>query len=225
MSKRDPQEVAVAARELMLAIERDEHGNPLTLEGAIRSMILKSPNYCQHRDDALDTLFCVLGAGLDWEAGRIVDTHPNNYMNMPPDTHYGPWSTMGETEARADLLSGLSEETATLLREQFESDDLKIWQGTVETIENIDERCATYREGKRYWYPIGWYASRLCAPENALPDWLDGAIETASLIAALEPPLVVAAGCIKYATRLETRRFAKRILPALLERRDILGAS
>ena len=87
-------EIAQIAYEKILEIPRDGDGNPLTLEGVIRSMILKSPDMIQWRDDALNMMYCTLGSGIDWnQAGRLGDTSPNNYMNPPPQVGgQGVWS-------------------------------------------------------------------------------------------------------------------------------------
>ena len=221
---KEAQQVAAIARELMLAIERDEHGSPITLEGAIRAVILKSPDMIAYRDEALNTLYCVLGAGIEWDrkTGRLTDNCPNNYMNIPPDTYYGPWSDHGREESWADLLSGLSDESAISFGESLEASERRDLDKAIATIENIDERCATYRTKKMSWYPLSWYANRLCVPENAQLDWLDGAIETSSLIASLEPSLVFPVGGVSYSSQLQTQRLAMKILPILKQRMEIL---
>lgn len=102
------QKAAQQARELMLAIERDDKGNPVTLEGAVRSVMLKSPDFTPYRDDALNVLYCVLGARIEWSnSGRLYDVSPNNYMNLPPDTYFGIWSEHGRKESLGILTSGL----------------------------------------------------------------------------------------------------------------------
>lgn len=179
-TKRMIQKAAKRAYDLMAAIERDGDGNPTTLEGAIRAVILKSPNMHQYRDDALDTIYCVLGSGIDWnEHGRLGDHMPNNYMNMPPDVGgQGIWS---EEFGFDDTFKGLGK-WANKIRKEIKQENNKRMEGAIRTIEEIDIRVKRYRRNRKKWYPISWYASHIVCPENVQLDFLDGAIETARLI-------------------------------------------
>ncbi|KKL88455.1 hypothetical protein LCGC14_1924510 [marine sediment metagenome] len=218
------QKAARHARELMLAIERDDKGNPVTLEGAIRSMILKSPDFCPYRDDALDTLYCVLGTGIEWSNdGRLYDVSPNNYMNLPPDTYYGVWSDHGRKEALDTLVSGLPDPVSRRITSNMLAREEERLDKHIETIEAIDIRVNLYRPNRSCWYPISWYACRLCVPENVQPDYLAGALETATLVADFDPIRVESGpGALDLRMALRTRQFAKDILPVLKERWDCL---
>lgn len=214
------QEAAHKARTMMLEIERDKNGNPVTLEGVVRSMILKSPDYCQYRDDALNTIYCVLGSGIDWNKhGRLGDCSPNNYMNMPPDTCYGPWSDeFGRADSLKDMTSGLSKDFKKKIIDRAIKDDNRRLDKSIVVINEIDERCETYRPNRTSWYPISWYSCHLCVPVNAQEDFLHGAIETAALIVASEdfyPPMD------RIGSHHRTVNFAKGILPILKMRVNI----
>lgn len=207
------QEAAHKAREMMLKIERDKNGNPMTLEGVIRSMILKSPDWCKYRDDALNLIYCVLGTGMDWnKQGRIGDHSPNSYMNMPPDTLYGPWCDgFGRADSLKDMTSGLPKDLKKKIIDRAIKDDNRKLDESIVVVNEIDERCETYRPNRTSWYPISWYACNLCVPVNAQTDFFHGAIETASLIASsdFEPPLN------RIENHYRTVEFAKAILPIL----------
>lgn len=218
------QEAAQHARELMLKIDRDDKGNPLTLEGAIRSMILKSPDFTPYRDDALDVMYCVLGAGIEWSnEGRLYDVSPNNYMNLPPDTHYGMWSDYGRNESLDMLVSGLPSPVSRQITSNMLAREEARLDKAIETIDNIDQRVNLYRQNRTFWYPISWYACRLCVPKNVQPDYLLGALETATLISALDPiQIKQAPGSLDLRSALRTRQFATDILPILIKRWEAL---
>lgn len=172
----------LAFREIK-AIRRDKDGNPLTLEGAIRSMILKTPEMAQWRDDALNIMYCVLGSGIDWnKKGRLADSSRNNYMNPPPEAGgQGVWSedfgmdeSLAQMNAPDELVASLHAGKVRRLNE------------AIEVIRDIDQRCKTYRPNRKSWYPISWYGCNLCAPDHAQDDFFWGAVETAKLIAQTE---------------------------------------
>jgi hypothetical protein len=198
--------------DLMKEIERDKNGNPFTLEETIRSIILKNPGYLQYRDDALGTLYCVLGAGIRWEDGRLGDCHPNNYINMPPDAGgQGPWSIDFGLD---DSLKEIFKDCPDLLKkfkqeliEERKKEALEIFK----TIDNIDKRCQQYRHEKS-WYPISWYGCNLCCPSDAQEDFFNGAIETANLIIGNSPPM----GTKLWVDHQRTKKYAQEILRALL---------
>jgi len=214
--KNDSQKFAKQARKLLLEIDRDKEGNPTTLEGAIRSMILKSPDYTQYRDDALNMMYCVLGAGIEWnDQGRLADNCPNNYMNLPPDTHYGPWSDdFGKNESLSKTLKSLPKDIVKKFRQDMEEKEQKQLNKAITTIKEINKRCKTYRTNRKFWYPISWYTCRLCAPANAQKDFLNGALETAALISISK----IDYEGHNFHEQMHTIEFAKGILPILKER-------
>lgn len=86
-------------------------------------------------------------------------------------------------------------------------------------MKNIDIRANLYRPRRSSWYPISWYACRLCVPKNVQPDYLAGALETATLIADFDPIRVERApGSLDLRMALRTQQFAQDILPVLKER-------
>lgn len=214
--KNDAQKFAKQARKLLLKIDRDKESNPKTLEGAIRSMILKSPDYTQYRDDALNMMYCVLGAGIEWNnQGRLADNSPNNYMNLPPDTYYGPWSDdFGKNESLSKTLKNLPKDIIKKFRQDMEEKEQKQLNKAITTIKEIDKRCKTYRPNRKFWYPISWYACRLCAPVNAQQDFLNGALETAAIISISK----IDYEGHHFHEQMHTIEFAKGILPILKER-------
>lgn len=176
--------VAKMAFDLIRKIPRDKDKNPLTLEGAIRSMILKSPDYVEYRDDALNIMYCVLGTGIEWNSeGRLADVQPNNYMNPPPQAgSQGIWSgEFGLNETFAKMQLPVELKKGIIERNEREA------RRAVQVVNEIDLRCKTYRPDRTRWYPISWYACHLCTPMNAQEDFFLGAIETASLIAGIDP--------------------------------------
>lgn len=194
---------------LMKAIKRDKDGNPKTLEGAIRAVILKSPGTIRYRDDALGIIYCCLGTGIDWNAkGRLGDAMPNNYMNMPPAAGgQGCWSRdfgLDESLKQMGIFADLRKEA----RERHARELVTVF----ETIDDIDQRCQSYREGCPSWYPISWYGCHLCVPEKAQEDFRNGAIETAKLIIETKHPM----GTEAWITHQRTKGYAEDILKLLV---------
>lgn len=200
------------AYELMSGIPRDERGNPLTLEGAIRAVMLKNPDSTRYRDSALETIYCVLGSAIDWIDGRLGDSTPNNYMNMPPEAGgQGIWSrcfgmdeSMGEMfgknkKVRKKVEGIVLESLYSELRQAFK------------TIELIDKRCQQYGGFEKGVYPISWYGCNLCAPSGAQKDFFNGAIETATIITNLDIPI----GTEAWMVHQRTKTYASQILEVL----------
>lgn len=212
MANSKSQKAAQHARKLLLEIKRDKEGNPLTLEGCIRSMILKSPDSIKYRDDALNIMYCVLGAGIDWKDGRLTDYSSNNYMNLPPDTYYGIWSRdFGKTESLTKMVGCLPKVVRSRIEKDFKNREEKQLNDAILTVEEINERCKTYRPNRGKWYPISWYGCNLCAPVNAQDDFLDGAVEIASLISLSEVDFY----CSHIEQQYNTIQFAKSVLEIL----------
>lgn len=206
-------EYAKKAYALMQEIPRDERGNPLTLEGAIRAIILKNPTMSPYRDDALEAMYCLLGSGIGWIEGRLGDTSPNNYMNMPPDAGgQGCWSyDFGISESIIKIFGENSEAMKRFEQCQLEQ-NIEECQIIMDCIDNIDKRCRTCKpQGKRSWYPISWYACHICAPKDAQEDFKFGALETIHLILETEGEY----GTKDWLQLQETKRYAQEMLDAL----------
>jgi hypothetical protein len=213
-------EFAQKAYDLMKEIPRDENENPLTFEGTIRSIMLKGPAMHPYRDDALNTMFCVLGAGIRWsEDGRIVDSGHNNYINMPPAAGgQGCWSRDFGIDETFSNIFGDDEERKKKFEASYMKDREEDAKKVITTILEIDKRCQTYSPKQRvYWYPISWYSANICAPKNAQEDYLVGALETLHLIIDHEPPR----GTQKWVEHQRTKKYAEEMLRALKEAHDL----
>jgi hypothetical protein len=176
------------AYDLMAEIPRDKKGNPLTLEGVIRSVILKNPNRFKYRDDALDLIYCGCGTGVGWIDGRLGDCSPNNYINMPPDVGgQGCWTNdfdMSDSLKKMfDVSSDIFRTVENELKEKHEKEMVEV----LKTIEEIDQRCVTYRKNRQSSGQLSWYACNLCVPKGAQNDFRAGAIETIKFIMSIEP--------------------------------------
>ena len=203
------------AYEGMAAIPRDEHGNPLTLDGVIRAVILKNPNFAKYRDHALGVIYTVLGGCIGWHDGRLGDRTPNNYMNMPPGVGYqGCWSTdHGMSESLEELFENRPAERKEW-EDRWQTEENARQQEIIRTIVDIDNRVQQYSPKPTSWYPILWYACNLCAPKDAQQDFFDGAIETCTLIVEAKPALCTQ----EWRTHLRTKKYAEEILSALMMR-------
>ncbi len=212
--KKPDKEIKAAQRayDLMSEIERDKYSNPLTLEGVIRSIILKNPNMIQYRDDALNIMYCVLGSGIGWDNGRLGDRTPNNYMNMPPQVGgQGCWSReFGMAESLKQM--ECSKELEKQLRQRHEKEMIE----AIDTIYDIDKRCQQYQSKKSSWYRISWYNCNLCVPKNAQKDFFEGAIEAATLIIDAKPQL----GTKEWIVHQRTKKYAGEILEVLMNKKE-----
>ena len=186
-------DAADKAFRLMAEIERDAKGNPVTLDGCIRALILKNPDTIQWRDQALDLLYCTLGTGIKWNRyGRLGDAMPNNYMNMPPKAGgQGIWSRdFGKSDTLAKMINGLTVKQRTQIERaaaEIEKDYQEDLTLATKTIEDIDRRCQTCK-GEINWYPLYWYECNLCVPAKAQNDFMEGALETVCLILDTQIP-------------------------------------
>lgn len=187
ITQREKKSAAKKAFNLMKAIPRDKDGNPLTLDDTIRSVILKSPDNFKYRDDALDIIYCVLGTGIGWnEHGRLGDRTPNNYINTPPNAGgQGIWSKDFGLDEVFDNLGTWSKK----IKKEIIADQNTRLAKAIQVIDEIDIRVHRYRRNRESWFPISWYSCHLCCPENVQVDFLDGALETISLIIDTNPDL------------------------------------
>lgn len=185
LNKQEIKQAAQKAYDLMKAIPRNKDGNPRTLENVIRSIMLKSPDSFQYRDDALNLIYCTLGTGIEWnKQGRLVDAMPNNYINIPPDVDgCGIWS---QDFGLNDTFKSLGKWADDIKQKIITEHDARIVKA-IQTIDEIDIRVNRYRKNRQSWYPISWYSCHLCCPENVQADFLDGALETIVLILDTEP--------------------------------------
>lgn len=183
-------------------------GCPVTLEGCIRHLILKSPSMIQYRDDALNLLYCILGTSINWQDGKLFDASPNNYLNMPPAAGgQGCWSRdFGMSEA-FDFMN-----LPKLFRMETIDVHIEELRNIVLTIEEIDERQITYRKELNYnFYPISWFSCNLCVPSNVKRDFYDGAVETIELILKSKPER----GTNRWLDFQKTKVYANEIFGAL----------
>ncbi len=204
-------EAAKLAYKLLSQIPRDKTGGPLTLEGAIKSIMLKNPDTLTHRDMALGGIYCVLGSGIDWnKEGRLADRQPNNYMNMPPEAGgQGCWShEFGMSDSLKQMGLDTDHDIVKSMKEDHEAQQLI----AIKTIHYIDKRCQEYsdKRSKRF-YPFSWYACNLCAPKNAQKDFLYGAFETIKLV--LEQKFDI--GTQEWITMQRTKQYGQEILKCL----------
>ncbi len=203
------------AYKLMSDIPRDDHGNPLTLEGAIRAVMLKNPDSNRYRDSALETIYCVLGSAIDWIDGRLGDCMPNNYMNMPPEAGgQGIWSRGFGMDESMDEMFGKNDKGRKAVEDIILESLYSELREAFKTIDLIEERCQQYGGFKKGVYPISWYGCNLCAPADAQKDFFDGAIETAALIVGLDIPR----GTEAWMVHQRTKTYAAEILEVLCNR-------
>ena len=166
---------------LAASIDRGEDGCPLTLEGAIRHLLLQHPNMCRYRSDALDLLYCVLGTGIHWDVnGRLTDIIPDNYLQLRTQP---PWESNRCFVGKFSVEYGFSDKhSLEELNQQMLDKDSEQLDAFTQVVTHIDEWCQAVRPGKLSWYP-GWSICNLATvPINVQSDFQEGANETKRLI-------------------------------------------
>lgn len=214
MSKLLLKETAQKAYDMMKAIKRDNRGNPYTLEDTIRAIILKSPDSSPYRDDALGTLYCTLGAGIDWIDGRVGDIIDDNYISMPPHPGgRGCWTRGHGIDESLEKIFGMKKDLLKIFKKEWKIEEEIRIEKIIKTINNIDKRCQMYTpKGERWWYPFSWYGANICPPQDAQEDFRDGAIETLHLVLNTEYQV----GTKDWMNHQRTKTYAKQILKAVM---------
>lgn len=155
-------------------------------EQQIWKLIYYHPTFIRNRAFALDMLFCMIGTGLKWKDGEIVDTIEDNYLtahkqgiyNLEKDIYKKAYTNalMGK-----GFTSGLKARDIRWMRE-FRYHDNCIAEYTLKNI----EKAVTVAISPKYFYPLGTYSNLMEAPKNIKPDWLELALETCDLIIATD---------------------------------------
>lgn len=161
----------------------------------------------------METIYCLLGSGIDWKDGKLLDRYPNNYMNLPPAAGgQGVWSyDHGRNDSIAEIF-GDDQEGFERFKESMHQDSIKKFESIKNCIDNIDERCHKHNIKNRLrWYPISWYSCHLCVPHDAQEDFRNGAIETIHLILNTEGEY----GTKEWIELQRTKGYAEKILKAL----------
>ena len=163
------------AYELALEIPRDTDGNPLTLEGAIRHMILCHPNLVDSRSRALDLLYCVLGTGIDWnDDGRLVDMASDNYLQL---TNSDAFTLMYNISAQfTNMVSKeIIYDMETRLFNRY-CNEINQFGFRLEKIDEVCQRVVPIR-----WYPYAEISNLETIPHNVQSDFKAGAEEVHTL--------------------------------------------
>ena len=157
-------------------------------EKQIWRLVYYHPTFIRNRAFALDMLFCVIGTGLDWKDGKIVDEIEDNYLTTKKQDIYN-----------LDREIYKKAYTNTFHKPGLFTDELKAWNIRVMkeynyqnnciaeyTLKNI-EKAVTVSLPPKSFYPICQYSKLMTVPKNVKPDWLSLAIETCDLILATDP--------------------------------------
>lgn len=157
-------------------------------EQQIWHLIYFHPTFIRNRTTALDMLFCVIGTGLDWKGGQIVDTVEDNYLNNTERHIY---------DADHDIYEKAYHNTfhkSSSFIDRLQASDIKRLKEyryqenciAEHTQANI-EKAVTVSLPPKSFYPVCQYSHLMTVPKNVKPDWLALAIETCDLILATDP--------------------------------------
>jgi len=142
-------------------------------------MILKNPTLIANRAEALDTLFCVIGTGLEWKNGEIVNKTRDGYIgktNIKIEDAIN--AQVGSYEKTRSCLSDASKtiNTDEILGPMVKRDVEKIKK----TWKNIGLLCQDTNIND--FYPICEFSHLVSFPSAVKDDWLLGMRETANLV-------------------------------------------
>ena len=191
----------------------------MTLEKAIRTLIWKHPDHIPNRAHALDLMFCVLGTGMEWRDGEIVDAIEDNYLNKKKSKPYH--SVRSELRKMRKRLgrTWLNSWSHEYVREEVRAHNAKVR----EVHKHIDEACRDTTLA--CFCPLsgpGGCSHLEQVPDDVRPDWLGGVIETLVLIENTDPAVEKCGH--KNATNIQAarkiRRDLKRRFPAAFKEVD-----
>ncbi len=164
--------------------------NELTeAEKQIWYLIYYHPTFVRNRAFALELLFCIIGTGLKWERGRIVDTSKDNYLTAQKQDMYNLDHALYKKAYTNTFWKG-----GKMWGDGLEASDIKRMREynyqmsciAEYTLENI-EKAVTVSIPPKSFYPLGRYSNLMEIPKNVKPDWLELAIETCDLILVTDP--------------------------------------
>ncbi len=157
-------------------------------EQQIWRLVYYHPTFIRNRAFALDMLFCVIGTGLDWKDGKIVDGVKDNYLTAKKQDIYN-----------LDREIYKKAYTNTFFKPDSMCDKLRAWDIRIMkeynyrnnciaeyTLKHIEEAVTVSLPPKSF-YPICQYSNLMTVPKNVKPDWLNLAIETCDLILVTDP--------------------------------------
>lgn len=170
-------------------IKRDDWFTKLTeAEKEIWKLIYYHPVFIRNRTSALDMLFCVIGTGLEWEKGRIVDTVKDNYLSDTKQDRYNfdaeiykkaYRNTFWKDVGMCDRLT--AHDIRRMAEYNYQNNCIAEY-----TLKNI-EKAVTVSHVPKSFYPICEYSKLMKVPKNVGLDWLDLAIETCDLVLVTDP--------------------------------------
>ena len=157
-------------------------------EKQIWRLVYYHPTFIRNRTFALDMLFCVIGTGLEWKDGQIIDTGEDNYLTAKEQDIYN-----------LDRAIYKKAYTNTFFKDGTHWDKLNAWNIrsmreynyqnnciAEYTLKNI-EKAVTIALPPKSFYPLCRHSKLMTVPKNVRPDWLALAIETCDLILVTDP--------------------------------------
>lgn len=163
--------------------------NKLTeAERQIWYLVYYHPTFIRSRTIALEMLFCMIGTGLEWKDGQIVDSVEDNYLTANKQDIYNLDAEIYKRAYTNTFWKG-----GSMLDRLRASDIRQMKQYNYQmnciaeyTLENI-QKAVTVSLPQKSFYPLGLYSNLLTVPKNVKADWLALAIETCDLILATDP--------------------------------------
>lgn len=164
--------------------------NTLTeAERKIWYLIYYHPTFVRNRAIALDLLFCVIGTGLEWEKGQIVDKGEDNYLTAQKQDMYNL-----DHELYKKAYTNTFWKDGAMWGDELKASDIRRMKEynyqmsciAEYTLKNI-EKAVTVSVPPKSFYPLGRHSNLMEIPKNVRADWLELAIETCDLILVTDP--------------------------------------
>lgn len=168
----------------------------MKLETAVRRLIQKHPIMHPYRANALETLYCLLGSGLDWGTdGTIVDC-PNNYLDPKETDLQQAQRKIKEykkslTECiRLDFVGdGISKKNKAfmvLMDREFLQNSIRYQEDNLKTSRKVlkswKTRAKNVTNTRNKVYPLSDLSNFTTMPDNVQDDWKQGGIEFAHIV-------------------------------------------
>lgn len=158
-------------------------------EKQIWRLIYYHPTFIHDRTFALDMLFCVIGTGMKWKDGRIVDLTEDNYLTSTKQNIYN----LDEDIYKKAFTNTFWKDGAMIGNELKASNIRQMREYNFSlnciaeyTLKNI-QKATTVAMIPKSFYPICAFSNLMTVPKDVKDGWLELAIETCDLILATDP--------------------------------------
>ena len=175
--------------------QRSRKVKHMKAEEAIRKCILTNPGQAPNRSRALEIIFGLLGSGLEWHDGEVVDKCKDNYLNSDEPRWWDPRTAIQRKIDELQFMTTDEDKKPQDYSLEIRSVCCNTADGydyhaknyvahnaaMQETIDKI-EQCVKHTPIPDEFYPLCDLSILSTIPDDVKPDWLDAAEEYARLV-------------------------------------------